>query len=119
MTDENINQPECELKENEIRLSDGRIVELRELTGLDEMLIDQIASKDKNATNPIAYGMLTQRISTYYSIASIDGKTVERPGSVKEVYAMATQFKAKDTAIINKKYMELNVGEDLTAGSTT
>jgi len=99
-----------ELNANQVRISDGRIIEMRELTGRDEMIVDKVVATEK-VDSAIAYNILNQRVSMWYSIISINGVPVTRLTTMKAVYALAEQFKSKDTLELVKKYQELNMGE--------
>lgn len=83
----------------------GKTIRMAELDGLDEMIAAKIAGAElNNGAGVIQY----RTILLAFSVVEIDGKPVKRPSSLNEVRAFMKQFKMKDTAIMQKKFQELN-----------
>jgi hypothetical protein len=91
---------------NEVRLSDGRIVTIKELVGSDEMVV---AAQLGKVFTPDGGGAIVYRSCLVArSIESIDGKPVSPCKSFQDYRDLSGQFKSKDYALIKNKYEELN-----------
>lgn len=109
-----------ELKDNQLRLTDGRVITIRELTGLDELMIVKIVGQQKGNESTQGYVVLTQMVSCWYSVAEIDGVPVVKPTSMDAINKLAAKFLMKDTGLIMKKYSAVNVsGEAMTPPSNS
>jgi hypothetical protein len=98
------------LADNQVKLSDGRIVELRELTGADEMIVSAELGK---AFTPDAGGsVILQTCLLVKSIAAIDGQPVEKVKGFEGVRDFLKQFKSKDYNRIRMLYVSMNGEEE-------
>lgn len=102
-----------ECLKKEVKLSDGRVVVMRELTGLDEIQMDKILAGDKQATSStMALGLAMARLATLYSIVSIDGKEVGAIHNMTEATKLAMEFRKRDLDKLAKVFQELNGDPD-------
>lgn len=99
-----------ELKENQVGLSDGRIIEMREATGADELAVAGELGNAFQANGGGTVIYLTCLIVK--TIISIDGKPV-RPMHGYEAYReFAATFKSKDFTKIRNLYRKLSGDEE-------
>jgi hypothetical protein len=96
-----------ELADNEVRLSDGRIVVMREMTGGDEIAVAQMLG-DKVSLQGAGAQVLAQA-NMLKSIESIDGKPAPILRTYNDILSFARQFKSKDMVKMLQKYAELNL----------
>ena len=98
---------EPELGDDEVRLSDGRLVKMRETTGADEAAVVQILG-DHISLNG-AGGQVLVQANALKSIASIDGQSPPVFRSYNDYLKFAREFKTKDLARLTRKYVALNM----------
>lgn len=97
---------EEELAENQVELSDGRIIEMRETTGADEMVVSAELG-DTFATN--GGGMVIfQSCLIAKSIDKIDNKPVPPMRDFSEYRDFMDLFRSKDWSKIRAVYLKLN-----------
>ena len=102
-----------ELKANEVKLRDGRIVEIRELSALEDSLAYRLAGPElAKDNNQILSGLTVRATQVAASLAKIDGKDCPPIRSLEEVFNMQAKFGKKDWAKISDKYFEVNEAED-------
>jgi len=108
-------QPSVKLEEmkelafNEVRLSDGRVVEMRESTGADEMIVSAELGDNFEANGG---GFLIMRSCLVAkTITKIDGKPIQPMRGFGAYRDFAASFKAKDWNKIRALYDRLN-GDD-------
>ncbi|GIM47040.1 hypothetical protein DNHGIG_25890 [Collibacillus ludicampi] len=103
-------QPEQQpLAENQVRLSDGRIVEMREAVGSDEMIVAGQLGDVFEANG--AGGVIFQTCLIARTITKIDGQPVQNLRGYESVRDFLAGFKAKDWNKIRALYNKLN-GDD-------
>jgi hypothetical protein len=106
-----------ELADNEVRLSDGRIVVMRETTAADEAVVAQMLG-DKVSLQGAGIQVLTQA-NALKAIESIDGEPLKKEDGSRNLFrtyndflSAARQFKSKDMNKIIRKYAEMNLEAD-------
>lgn len=95
-----------QLAENEVRLSDGRIVAIRELVGADEMIV--AAQLGKVFTPDGGGAVVFQSCLIARSVESVDGKLVSPCKSYQDYRELLGSFKSKDYQKIKKTYEVVN-----------
>ncbi|MDB5083315.1 MAG: hypothetical protein JWN30_201 [Bacilli bacterium] len=94
---------------DEVKLSDSRVVKLRETIGNDEMIV---ASQLGDIFEPNMAGqVIFNSCLMVRTIVSIDGKPVESMRKYEEVRDFLASFKGKDWKKIAAKYKQLNEDE--------
>jgi hypothetical protein len=101
------NQPNNQsLAENQAQLSDGRIVELRESTGADEMIV---AAELGDLVEANGAGMIVlQSCLIAKTIVKINDQSLPRMGSYAAYRDFLSQFKTRDWNKIRILYTTLN-----------
>lgn len=94
---------------DEVKLSDGRIVKLREGKGSDDFVIAAELGPVLAGNAGSAIILINAGIAK--TIVSIDGKPVEPLRDFEKYRDLLDSFKSKDWSKISKKYNELN-GDD-------
>lgn len=94
------------VKANEVRLSDGRIIEMREATGADEMIVP--AQLGKVFTSDGAGSIIYMNCLIIRTVVSIDGKPVEAMRSFEAYRDFMGNIKGKDLTRIKALYNKLN-----------
>lgn len=103
------NQNGTELQENQVRLSDGRIVEMRELVGSDEMIV---AGQLGDVFEPNGAGaVIFQTCLIARTITKVGGIDTPRFRNYEGVREFLSNFKGKDYAKIKKLFETLNGDE--------
>lgn len=99
-------QKQEKLADNQVKLSDGRIVEIRESTGADEMVISGELGDTFEANGG---GFLIMRSCLIAkSITSINGNPVPPMRGFEQYRDFAGSFKTKDWNKIRELYDRLN-----------
>lgn len=100
-------QPEQQpLADNQVKLSDGRVVEMREQLGNDEMIV---AAQLGNVFTPDGAGaVIFQSCLIARTITSIDGVKPQPMRNYEAYRDFLAQFKGKDFNRIKKLYEKLN-----------
>jgi len=94
------------LAENQVQLSDGRIVELRESTGADEMIV---AAELGDLVEANGAGMIVlQSCLIAKTIVKINDQPLQRLGSYAAYRDFLSQFKTRDWNKIRLLYATLN-----------
>ncbi|NRD80283.1 hypothetical protein HPT25_23455 [Bacillus sp. BRMEA1] len=95
-----------ELADNQVKLSDGRVVEMRESTGADEMAV----SAELGDTFQMNGGgmMIYQSCMIAKTITNIDGKSIPPMRGYAAYRDFAAGFKSKDWVKIKQLYNKLN-----------
>jgi hypothetical protein len=104
------NQEQRALADDEVLLSDGRIVKMREGTGADEISVAQMLG-DRVSLQGAGAQILIQA-NALKTIESIDGQNPPVLRTYNDFLAFARQFKTKDLNKITRKYAELNIEAD-------
>lgn len=95
-----------ELSFNQIRLSDGRLVEMREMLGSDEMIV---AGQLGGVFEPNGAGaVIFQSCLIVRTIVSVDGVEPPRFRNYEGVRDFLAGFKGKDYSKIKKLFEKLN-----------
>lgn len=102
---------QAELADDEVRLSDGRVVKMRETNGADEAAVAQMLG-DKVSLQGAGAKVLVQA-NTLKSIVSIDGQTPSVMRSYNDFIGLSRQFKSRDINRLMTKYAELNLEADV------
>ncbi|EPZ47632.1 hypothetical protein [Alicyclobacillus acidoterrestris] len=97
---------ERELMSNEIKLSDGRIVAMRESTGADDIAVARMLG-DKVSLQGAGQTILMQA-NALKCIESIDNQPAPIMNNYETFVNLARQFKTKDMNKILLKYAEMN-----------
>lgn len=97
------------LEENQVKLSDGRIIELREATGADEMIVSAELGDNFQANGGGVVIMQTCLIAK--TVTKIDGNPIPPRRGFAEYRDFAGNFRSKDWNKIRNLYNILN-GED-------
>ena len=99
------------LKDNEVRLSDGRVVALRETNALDdERVLEQLRRAGYQLQD---LAMLSLgRYSALFAIESIDGDPFEPPKGKVQIELFLKNMKTADALRLVRKYSEVNGLED-------
>lgn len=98
-----------QLADNEAKLSDGRVVTVRELVGSDEMIV--AAQLGKVFTPDGGGAVVFQSCLIARSVESINGQPVTPMRSYSEYRDFLAMFKSKDYSKIKKLYDKVN-GDD-------
>ena len=98
---------EPEIGDDEVKLSDGRLVKMRETTGADEAAVVQLLGDHISLKG--AGSQILIQADALKSIASIDGQNPPIMRSYNDYLKFAREFKTKDLQRITKKYVELNL----------
>lgn len=98
---------EPEISDDEVRLSDGRLVKMRETTGADEAAVVAMLG-DHISLNGAGSQVLVQA-NALKSIATIDGQAPPIMRSYNDYLKFARTFSTKNLARITKKYVALNM----------
>ncbi|MBL0386228.1 hypothetical protein JJB07_06125 [Tumebacillus sp. ITR2] len=104
---QSVEQPAAqELAFNQVRLSDGRIVDMREMLGSDEMIVaGQLGDVfEANGSGAIIF----QNCLIVRTISKIDGVDVPRLRNYEQVRDFLSNFKAKDYTRIKRLFETLN-----------
>lgn len=97
------------LAHNEVKLSDGRIVKIREAKGSDEMIV---SGELGSVFEPNGGGaVIFQNCLIAKTIIALDGQPVEPLKGFERVRDFAAQFSSKDWNKIKKLYDKLNSDE--------
>lgn len=96
----------AEPADDEVKLSDGRIVKMRETTGADEAAVAQMLG-DKISLQGAGAAILVQA-NALKAIESIDGQGPPIMRSYNDYLKFARQIKTKDFNRITMKYMAMN-----------
>lgn len=97
------------LADNQVKLSDGRVVELRESTGADEMIVS--AELGDTFTANGAGAVIFQSCLIAKTVTKINGQPLPPMRGFKTYREFAGGFKTKDWNKIKNLYTALN-GED-------
>lgn len=97
------------LADNQVKLSDGRIVEMRESTGADEMIVSAELG-DNFQANGAGYTIM-QSCLTAKTVTKIDGQPIPTIRGYAAYRDFTAGFKSKDWNRIKTLYNTLN-GED-------
>jgi hypothetical protein len=95
-----------ELADNQVKLSDGRIVEMRESTGADEMIVSGELGDTFTANG--AGAIIFQSCLIAKTVTSIDGKPIMPMRGFTAYRDFAGSFKSKDWNKIKNLYDKLN-----------
>lgn len=95
--------------QNTVTLSDGRVVELREQKGSDEIVV--AGQLGDLFTMDGAGAMIFQNFLIVSTITSIDGKPIEKKRNFEDVRDFLDTFKAKDWNKVKALHTKLN-GDD-------
>lgn len=100
------------LEPNQVALSDGRIVTLRETTGRDEIAASQMLGS--HFTSDGAGQTLFTKAIVMRGIEDIDGKSpYKKPVTFKGFLNFWDEFKTRDSLALMAKYSQVNgSGED-------
>jgi hypothetical protein len=98
-----------ELADNQVKLSDGRIVEIRESTGADELVVAAELGDTFQANGGGGVIFMTCLIAK--TVVSIDGKPLPPLRGYAAYRDFASQFKSKDWNKIRNLYQKLNGDE--------
>ena len=104
------------IKEHEeVTLTDGRVVKVEELTGLDEMIAKKLLGGSIKQQGDL---IQLREVLLAFAIKEIDGKKVDRPRNIVDVQTLMSQLKSKDTARLDKAYNRLNSDVEEAAGES-
>lgn len=104
---------QLDLASKDITLSDGRVVTIREATGLEDMLVEGIVGQDPtlNDKQRVKLALLIGRVSALCSIKVIDGQEQIMPTTIGEAMRLASQFKKRDLDKIIMEYTKF-IGDE-------
>lgn len=98
---------EPEISDDEVKLSDGRLVKMRETTGADEAAVVSLLGNHISLDG--AGGQVLIQANALKSIESIDGQSPPIMRSYNDYLKFARQFSTKNLARLTRKYVALNV----------
>ena len=99
------------LNPNQVKLSDGRVVTLRETTGSDE--IAAAAMLGSHFTQDASGAALYTKALAHRAIVDIDGVAVTKgPIKFKDFNAFWKDIKTRDSGKLMVKYQEMNSDSD-------
>ncbi len=106
------NPPDLEqgIGDDEVKLSDGRIVKMRETNGADEAAVVQILGDHVSLQG--AGAQVLVQANTLKAIVSIDGAAPPIFRSYNDYKSFARQFKTKDLNKLVRKYTQMNMELD-------
>lgn len=104
------NQKQEQLADNEVRLSDGRLVVMRETTGADDAAVAKMLGD--NVSLQGAGAAILVQATALKAVVSIDGQDAPILASYKNFLAFSSKFKSKDLRKIQVKYMQMNSEAD-------
>lgn len=96
------------METKEVKLSDGRVVVVKEVTALEDTLGYQLIAPAYDEKKPAGAGILHRSVMVLLSIVSIDDEPFGTPQSLDEVYVMLGGFKRLDWGSIQLAYDDLN-----------
>lgn len=97
---------------NDVRLSTGEVVTLRETTGLDDELSEKLLSRMGYSTSGMG-GVSFGRAMMLLAIESIGGRPVLRPRTKRDLDDLLRRFRTRDLVQLSRKYGEINgLGDD-------
>lgn len=99
-----------EIGDDEVKLTDGRLVKMKETTGADEAAVVQLLGNKISLSG--AGSQILIQANALKSVVAIDGKTPPILCSYNDYLGFARGFKTKDLQRITKKYVELNMEID-------
>lgn len=102
---------EEKLAENQVKLSDGRIVEIRESTGADEIAVAAELGDIFGANGGGA--VIFQSCLMAKSISKINGEPVEPLRGYEEYRNFLSLFRSKDWSKVRNLYQKLNGDDEL------
>ncbi len=97
---------------DQVRLSKGQVVRVRELNGLDSDSVERLLSQ-KNSTSQRAYGMAL----AVYSIADIDGVSQKPIKTVAMLDSYLMEYPLRDLAKIGQTFGRVNGLDDDSDGT--
>ncbi len=104
---------ERELKQNEVRLKDGRILEIKELSALEDSVAYRMAAPELvKEDNQIISGMTVRAAQIALSIAKVDGEDFKPVRELQDVFNLQAKYGKKAWAKISDKYFEINEADD-------
>lgn len=98
---------EPEISDDEVKLSDGRLVKMRETTGADEAAVVSLLGNHISLDG--AGGQVLIQANALKSIESIDGQSPPIMRSYNDYLKFARQFSTKNLARLTRKYVALNM----------
>lgn len=104
----------ADLKQNEVKMRDGRIVAIKEISGADEMIVASQLGKLFEPNGGGAFVFQTCLIAR--SVESVDGVPVKPMKGYEDYREFMGQFRGSDSAKIKAKYQEINGEGDEEAG---
>lgn len=96
------------METKEVKLSDGRVVVVKEVTALEDTLGYQLIAPVYDEKKPQAAGILHRSLMVLLSIVSVDDEPFDTPTSLDDVYAALGSFKRLDWGSIQLAYDDLN-----------
>jgi hypothetical protein len=93
--------------DDEVKLSDGRIVKMRETTGADEAAVVRILGNHVSLDG--AGGQVLIQANALKSVVSIDGQAPPIMASYNDYMKFARMFTTKNLARLTRKYVALNM----------
>lgn len=110
----NLEAKVANLNFKDVKLSDGRVVTVRELTGADEMLSIRLMGKEMSLDQKeVGAAVMTQQnVLVCLSVFKIDGEPCKTPNSLEAVMQTLTQYKLSDWNKIRGAFNDLNAGDD-------
>ena len=106
----NLEETEQQLGDDEIRLSDGRVVKMRETTGADETAVAQILGGKVSLQG--AGSVVLVQANALKAIVSIGGQKPPVMNSYNAYLKFASSFKTRDLNRIKMKYADMNLEAD-------
>ena len=98
---------EPELADDEVKLSDGRLVKMRETNGADEAAVVSLLGDHISLSG--AGGQVLVQANALKSIALIDGQAPPIMRSYNDYLKFARLFSTKNLARLTRKYVALNM----------
>jgi len=102
------------LTPDQVRLSKGQVVRLRELNGLDSDAVEKLLAQ-KNSTSQRAYGMAL----AVYAITDIDGQRQKPIKTVAMLDSYLMEYPLRDLAKIGQAFSRVNGLDDDQGGDDT
>ncbi len=117
MENENKKSVKEDLESNEVVLSTGSKVIMKESTGVDEIMVAQMLGDKVNLQG--AGAQILMQANTLKCIESVDGQPLKKPDGAtnflrtyNDFLAAARLFKTKDLNRLMRKYAEMNLEAD-------
>lgn len=96
----------------ELKLKSGKVVLLKELSALEDVLSFRMVGPDFDQNNQFGGGVTIRSIQIALSILSIDGVEPKPLRKLEEIFEFMTKFTKKEWTAIAEAFSELNEADD-------